>query len=214
VTHKDETDRRRGERVPVNAEFASLGDAGTYVSNLSEHGVFVHTRQVLAVGSKIELRFTVLLDDPVVIHGLGTVVRCSEDPPGLGIELGPLSPETVLRINDVVSRQRPKDAGDPLPSEEDHVFTTRDVAARSLTNSEFESLVTGRFPKLDEAMASSSGEYEEISDDDMEEIEEDDEDGTSTLKVRRYRRSTDSETSSDDGQTAPASGRGKGDEGP
>lgn len=212
MKQKDEMDRRRGERVLVNAEFASLGKDGTYVSNLSEHGVFVHTRQVLAVGSKIELRFTVLLDDPVVIRGLGTVIRCSEDPPGLGIELGPLSPETVLRINDVVSRQRPKDAGEPLPSEEKRVFATRDVAARNLTTSEFESLVTGRFPRVDEAVAASSGEYEEIGDADMEEVEGDD--GMSTVRVEPSRPSTDSETSSDDGQTTSASGRDKGDETP
>lgn len=212
MTNKDEMDRRRGERVPVNAEFASLGESGIYVSNLSEHGVFVHTRQVLAVGSKIELRFTVLLDDPVVIRGLGTVIRCSEDPPGLGIELGPLSPETVLRINDVVSRQRPKDAGDPLPSAGDPVFSTRDVVARNLTTSEFESLVTGRFAKLDEPIAASSGEYQEISDSDIEEIEEGElamgeEQGSS-------RGPMESTTSSDDGQTGPASGQDKGDERP
>jgi Tfp pilus assembly protein PilZ len=212
VTKKDEMDRRRGERVRVNAEFASLGGSGTYVSNLSEHGVFVHTQQVFAVGSKIELRFTVLLDDPVVICGLGTVIRCSEDPPGLGVELGPLSPETVLRINDVVSRQRPRDAGDPLPSAEERVFSTRDVAARSLTTSEFESLVTGRFPRVGGAAATSSGEYEALDDSDIEEIE----DGArgSGGQEGPDGRTIESETTRDDGQSAPTSGRCKGDERP
>jgi hypothetical protein len=105
--------RRRAERVPVNAAFSELGDV-TYVSDLSEHGVFVHTGDLLPIGAEIELRFTVVLDDPIVLLGRGRVARHQDDPKGMGIEFLSLSPETVLRIGDVVARSRPQDLGVPL----------------------------------------------------------------------------------------------------
>jgi len=111
----DEQDRRRAERIPINLEFASM-PSGIYISDLSEYGVFVHTDTPAAIGSKLRLRFTVLLDDPVVITAQGWVVRHQQEPSvGMGIEFTDLDPETILRINDVVSRQRPRDSGPPLP---------------------------------------------------------------------------------------------------
>jgi len=106
-------ERRRAERVPVNAEFNEA--ATTYVSDLSQTGVFVHTAQDLPIGTPITLRFTVLLDDPVAIVARGTVVRQQADPPGLGIAFVELSPEMLLRIDDVISHRRPRDLGPPLP---------------------------------------------------------------------------------------------------
>lgn len=112
----DGHDRRRAERIPINTEFAAMPSA-TYISDLSEYGVFVHTDQPAAMGTKLKLRFTVVLDDPVVIAAEGRVVRHQHDPQGMGIEFTELDPETILRINDVVSRQRPRDSGPPLARE-------------------------------------------------------------------------------------------------
>lgn len=115
----DETqDRRRAERVPVNAEFADLGDDMTFVSDLSEHGVFVHTRDLIAVGSVIDVRFTVILEDPILLVGRGRVARHQQQPQGMGIEFFELSAETILRINDVIARSRPRDLTAPLSDEE------------------------------------------------------------------------------------------------
>lgn len=108
------SNRRRAERVMVNAEFGDLRDV-TYVSDLSEHGVFVHTADLLPIGTEIALRFTVVLEDPVVILGRGRVVRHQSAPRGMGIEFVQLAPETMLRLADVVSRSRPQDLGAPLP---------------------------------------------------------------------------------------------------
>ena len=108
------SNRRRAERVPVNAEFSALGDL-TYVSDLSEHGVFVHTSAIMPIGSEIELRFTVVLDDPVVFVLRGRVVRHQRDPDGMGIEFVQLTPELALRLGDVITRSRPQDLGVPLP---------------------------------------------------------------------------------------------------
>ncbi len=130
--HDQETDRRRAARIPINAEFATMPSA-TYISDLSEYGVFVHTPGPLPRGTRLKLRFTVLLDDPVIVEGEGRVVRQQYEPiSGMGIEFTDLSPEMILRINDVVSRQRPRELGPPLSREDD---TEADAleAARTLT---------------------------------------------------------------------------------
>ncbi len=111
----DQSDRRRAERVPVNAEFGQI-PAPTYVSDLSERGVFVHTDQRFALGTELTVRFTVILDDPVVIEARGQVVRVSNDPAGLGVEFVQLTPDMVLRLGDVVAHQRPHRLGPPIGS--------------------------------------------------------------------------------------------------
>lgn len=104
----DGRERRRAERVPVNAEFRTMPQM-VFVSDLSEQGVFVHTDHLVAIGTVVQVRFTVLLDDPVVISARGRVVRHQRDPNGVGIEFTRLDPEMVLRLGDIVARQRPRD---------------------------------------------------------------------------------------------------------
>jgi hypothetical protein len=123
------SDRRRAARIPINSEFASVPSA-TYISDLSEYGVFVHTPSPSPRGAKLKLRFTVLLDDPVIVEGEGRVVRQQYEPvSGMGIEFTELAPEMVLRINDVISRQRPRDLGPPLPREDDPEADPLDAAS-------------------------------------------------------------------------------------
>jgi hypothetical protein len=123
------SDRRRAARIPINAEFATTPMA-TYISDLSEYGVFVHTPTPSPRGTKLKLRFTVLLDDPVIVEGEGKVVRQQYEPvPGMGIEFTELDPEMILRINDVISRQRPLELGPPLEREEDTDTDTLETAA-------------------------------------------------------------------------------------
>lgn len=129
VSMDDPSDRRRAERVAVNAEFAELGDV-TFVSDLSEHGVFVHTADLLPIGSDIDLRFTVLLDDPVVLVGCGRVVRHQQSPRGMGIKFVQLSPETILRLSDAVTRSRPRDLGPPIVNRDDVESAQTVVRAR------------------------------------------------------------------------------------
>lgn len=100
-------ERRRAERVSVNSEFGALPGL-VHVSDLSEHGVFVHTDKLPSLGVLVSVRFTVLLDDPVVIAARGKVVRHSAEPRGVGIEFTRVSPDMVLRIGDVVTHQRPR----------------------------------------------------------------------------------------------------------
>ncbi len=103
----------------INSEFGSLAGTITYVSDLSAHGLFLHTSERVPIGTSVELRFTVMLDDPVPIEGMATVVRHQQDPDGMGLTFGPLSPKTVLRIQDVLARQRPMSAGSPVEPSDD-----------------------------------------------------------------------------------------------
>jgi PilZ domain-containing protein len=110
---RDGNERRRGERVPINSEFSRM-PAPMFVSDLSEGGVFVHTNQRVPIGSEVTVRFTVLLDDPVLIEAKGRVVRHQVDPAGIGIAFTQLSPDMALRIDDVLTRERPRELGPPI----------------------------------------------------------------------------------------------------
>src|SRR6476469_11030474 len=76
----------REERVTINKEFESY-DAfiNEYVTNISRTGVFVRSKTPLAVGTKVNLRFTVIMDDIETVEGIGEVVRVEQDPPGMGV---------------------------------------------------------------------------------------------------------------------------------
>ncbi len=112
-------DRRRAERVDVNFEFRGEGEAPTHVANLSEYGVFVHTERRLPLGTEVELRFTVVIEDPLLIEGRGRVVRYQDEPAGMGFEFTQLEPEMLLRVSNVVRHNRPRDSGPPIVTAED-----------------------------------------------------------------------------------------------
>jgi Tfp pilus assembly protein PilZ len=115
VTDQPTDERRRAERVPINEEFSKDESTGaTWVSDLSIGGVFVHTAELLPIGMGVDLRFTVLLDDPLVIEAVGKVVRHSRHPLGIGVQFSDLTPEMRERVELVLSRQRPVDSGTPL----------------------------------------------------------------------------------------------------
>jgi hypothetical protein len=83
---------RRNERVTINKDFESFDQfMDEYVTNVSRSGVFIKSQAPLPVGSEVNLRFTIVLDDVEVIEGVGKVVRVETDPPGMGVvfsELG------------------------------------------------------------------------------------------------------------------------------
>jgi len=83
---------RREERITINKEFESY-DAfiSEYVTNISRTGVFVRSKAPLPIGTKVNLTFTVIMDDIETIEGVGEVVRVHEDPPGMGVIFTELS---------------------------------------------------------------------------------------------------------------------------
>ena len=85
-------EKRTNERITINKEFESF-DAfiHEYVTNISRTGVFVKSKQPLPVGTRVNLRFTVIMDDIETIEGVGEVVRLENDPPGMGLVFTELS---------------------------------------------------------------------------------------------------------------------------
>jgi uncharacterized protein (TIGR02266 family) len=80
----NDADKRAGERVTINKEFESF-DAfiQEYVTNISRTGVFIKSNSPLPIGTRVNLRFTVIMDDIETIEGVGEVVRVENDPAGV-----------------------------------------------------------------------------------------------------------------------------------
>lgn len=68
--------RRRDPRLVVNREFKSVEEfVAEYVSNISRSGAFIRTDDPLPIGTRVQLRFSLLLDEIETIEGEGEVVR-------------------------------------------------------------------------------------------------------------------------------------------
>jgi uncharacterized protein (TIGR02266 family) len=97
--------RRQYERVTINREFESF-DAfiQEYVTNISRTGVFIKSKQPLPVGTRVNLRFTVIVDDIETIDGTGEVVRVETSPPGMGVVFTSLSNYSKRLIESLLVR--------------------------------------------------------------------------------------------------------------
>ena len=86
ASDSDDNQKRRESRLTINKEFGSF-DAfiAEYVTNISRTGAFVKRTEPLPVGTEIDLKFTVIMDDIETIEGIGRVVRVQDDPPGVGV---------------------------------------------------------------------------------------------------------------------------------
>jgi uncharacterized protein (TIGR02266 family) len=83
------TDRRADVRRAVNREFASVEEfVSEYVVNISRSGIFIRSDDPLPVGTKVALKFTVILDELETIEGVGEVVRVVAPGPGVLAGMG------------------------------------------------------------------------------------------------------------------------------
>ena len=82
-------DRRIETRQTVNLDFASVDEfINEYVSNISRSGVFIKSDDPLPVGTRVTLKFTVIMDDLETIEGVGEVVRTINKAPGVQAGMG------------------------------------------------------------------------------------------------------------------------------
>ena len=82
--------RRRDKRQVINHEFASVEEfIFEYVTNISRSGVFIRSEDPLTVGTRVALRFSVIMDEIETIEGIGEVKRTvppgGPEPPGMGV---------------------------------------------------------------------------------------------------------------------------------
>jgi Tfp pilus assembly protein PilZ len=84
------SERRRHERQTINKQFDSFAAfAQEYVTNISRSGIFIRSKSPLAIGAKVDLRFSVMLEEMEMFEGAGEVVRITDE--GMGIEFRDLS---------------------------------------------------------------------------------------------------------------------------
>jgi Tfp pilus assembly protein PilZ len=96
---------RLQERVTINKEFDSFDQfIEEYVTNISRSGVFIKTREPLPIGTEVDLRFTVIMDDIETIEGVGEVVRVESDPAGMGIVFRKLASYSQRLIEKLLTR--------------------------------------------------------------------------------------------------------------
>jgi uncharacterized protein (TIGR02266 family) len=96
------TGERKHERLTINKEFDSFDQfIQEYVTNISRSGAFIKTDTPLPVGTEVNLRFTVIMNDIETIEGLGQVVRVEANPPGMGVvflELSSYSKQLIEKL--------------------------------------------------------------------------------------------------------------------
>ncbi len=95
----------RAERVNINQEFASVEQhLSEYVTDLSRTGAFIRSKDPLPVGTRVNLKFSLLLDEIEVIEGVGEVVRVQKLPQGMGVIFRRLS-ESSIKLLDQLCRE-------------------------------------------------------------------------------------------------------------
>ena len=103
-------EQRQHDRFDVNEEFESIDDfVAEYVTNISHGGVFIRSKNPLPVGTKVNLRFSIILDDFETIEGEGEVVHVNDQ--GMGVQFTRLNAASLELINKVVgscSRRKPR----------------------------------------------------------------------------------------------------------
>ncbi|MEZ4369353.1 MAG: PilZ domain-containing protein [Polyangiaceae bacterium] len=98
---------RQDQRLTINKEFDSFDQfIQEYVTNISRTGVFIKTKTPVPIGTEVDLRFTVIMDDIETIEGVGVVVRVETDPPGMGVVFKELSGYSQSLINKLLTRAK------------------------------------------------------------------------------------------------------------
>jgi len=102
----------RAARVRINEEFAPVeAFINEYVADLSSTGVFIKSKDPLPVGTRVNLKFSVILDELHVVEAAGEVVRQSARPRGMGVAFRAVGPEAQKIIGRAIKerRARPKE---------------------------------------------------------------------------------------------------------
>ena len=112
----DARERRAEARVVVNREFESIEEfISEYVSDISRSGAFIRSDDPLPVGTKVDLRFTVITGDFETIEGIGEVVRVvspgGQDSPGMGVVFTELTRYSQKLVAQLLTRRASAESG-------------------------------------------------------------------------------------------------------
>jgi len=104
----------RGQRIEprsvVNRDFHGVEEfVAEYVANISRTGAFIRTEEPLAIGTRVALRFTVIMEDLETIEGIGVVVRVvapgGAEPGGMGVVFTELTSYSRELIDKIMTRR-------------------------------------------------------------------------------------------------------------
>jgi uncharacterized protein (TIGR02266 family) len=101
------TEHRQHTRVVINQEFEAIDDyIAEYVINISQGGVFIRSKNPLPVGTRVNLQFSVILDDFEEVCGEGEVVRVdqSADNTGMGVAFTRLDAGSKDLVDEICRR--------------------------------------------------------------------------------------------------------------
>lgn len=102
-------EKRAHDRVPVNQEFGCIDEyIAEYVTSISKSGIFIRSKKPLPVGTKVDLEFSVILDDVETVEGQGEVVRVEteEGERGMGVAFTRLTADSKELIDRILERER------------------------------------------------------------------------------------------------------------
>ena len=94
----------------VNHEFETIEEfVAEYVTNISHGGVFIRSKNPLPVGTKVNLKFSIIIDDFETIEGEGEVVRVDMSPEnsGMGVAFTRLTSQSLELINRLLEDMGP-----------------------------------------------------------------------------------------------------------
>lgn len=108
MTDEEQEDQRVHSRQQINQEFETIDEfIAEYVTNISQGGVFIRSKNPLPVGTKVTLKFSVILDDFETVEGEGEVVRVETTPgnTGMGVAFTRLTADSKELIDAIIERQ-------------------------------------------------------------------------------------------------------------
>lgn len=111
TSSKSGAHQRQHIRVDVNHEFHKIEDyIAEYVSNISQGGVFIRSKNPLPLGTRVMLKFSIIVDDIEIVEGEGEVVRVERGTGGesgemgMGVAFTRLTAESKLLIDRIIAR--------------------------------------------------------------------------------------------------------------
>ena len=102
--------QRKEHRLTVNKEFRDVNEfILEYVQNISKSGAFIKSDDPLPVGTKVHLRFTLIMDELETLEGEGRVVRVvppiGDQPAGMGVIFTSLSQFSEKLLEKILARK-------------------------------------------------------------------------------------------------------------
>ncbi len=105
---EEDEEQRQHSRQQINQEFETIDEfIAEYVTNISQGGVFIRSKNPLPVGTKVTLKFSVILDDFETVEGEGEVVRVENHAgnAGMGVAFTRLTADSKKLIDEIVARR-------------------------------------------------------------------------------------------------------------